>query len=165
MSSFALLLVGALHAADPPLAVVQDVDLSRLAGRWYEIATIPTFFTRGCTAGYSDYTPIDARSFAVETTCHKGTPDGEAVTSDGTLRVAGQDPAKLEINYVPFIWGAYWIVEHGADWEYLVAAHPSRDYLWIYSRAPTLDEALVQGVLGRLEAVGYELDDIVRTAR
>jgi len=161
-----LLLVAGVHAADAPLAVVQDLDLSRLAGRWYEIAGIPTFFTKGCTAGFSSYTPVDAQTFEVLTTCRKGSPSGEEVTSDGTLRVAnGGDPAKLEIQYVPFIWGAYWVVEKADDYSYMVAAHPSRDYLWIYSRAPSMDDGLYRDVLGRLEAVGYDLTDITRTQR
>jgi apolipoprotein D and lipocalin family protein len=161
-----LLLVSALQAADAPLAVVTDLDLSRLAGRWYEIASIPTFFTRGCTAGFSEYTPVDAATFGVVTTCRKGTPAGEEVTSDGTLRVAGGgDPAKLEIQYVPFIWGDYWVIEKPADYSYLVVGHPSRDYLWVYAREPSMPEVLVLGIMGRLEAVGYELDEIVLTER
>jgi len=166
MIAASLLLLAAVQAADPPLAVVEDLDLSRLAGRWYEIAAIPTFFTKGCTAGFSTYTPVDPQTFEVLTTCRKGSPSGDEVTSDGTLRVAGAgEPAKLEIQYVPFIWGAYWVVEKADDYTYLVAAHPSRDYLWIYSREPSMDDGLYRDVLGRLEAVGYALEDIVRTQR
>lgn len=161
-----LLLVSALQAADPPLAVVSDLELSRLAGDWYEIASIPTFFTRGCTAGVSRYTPVDAVTFDVLTTCRKGSPTGEEVTSEGTLRVAdGGDPAKLEIQYVPFIWGGYWIIEKAADYSYMVVGHPSRDYLWVYARELGMAPELYRDVSARLEAVGYDLDEIVVTPR
>jgi apolipoprotein D and lipocalin family protein len=161
-----LLLLATTQAADPPLAVVQDLDLPRLAGEWYEIATIPTFFTRGCTAGVSRYTPVDATTFEVLTTCRKGSPDGEATTSDGTLRVAeAGEPAKLEIQYVPLIWGDYWIIERGEDYSYIVVGHPSRDYLWIYSREPAMESGLYRAVSARLATVGYDLDEIVETAR
>ncbi len=166
MPSSLVVLTAVALAADPPLAVVPDLDLTRLAGEWYEIAAIPTFFTRGCTAGVSRYTMVEPDRFEVVTTCRKGSPTGEEVVSDGTLRVADRGvPAKLEINYVPFIWGAYWVIEKADDYGYLVVGHPSRGYLWVYAREPAMDPDLYRGVMSRLEAVGYELDTIVRTER
>ena len=41
--------------------------------------------------------------------------------------------------------------------------HPSRDYLWILSRAPTLDAAVYDGIRARLRAQGYEVERLRRT--
>jgi len=44
-----------------------------------------------------------------------------------------------------------------------VVGHPSRDYLWILGRKPTLDSMVYEGILGRLRAQGYEVERLVRT--
>ena len=37
----------------------------------------------------------------------------------------------------------------GSHYEYAVVGHPSRLYLWILSRTPTLDSSVMSGVLAR----------------
>ncbi len=42
-------------AQDKPLDVVDHVDLERYLGTWYEIATIPQRFQKGCVAVTANY--------------------------------------------------------------------------------------------------------------
>ena len=56
----------------------------------------------------------------------------------------------------PF-WGDYWIIDLGANYEYAVVGHPSRDYLWILSRTPTMDSTVYEAILARLREQGYEV--------
>lgn len=44
-----------------------------------------------------------------------------------------------------------------------MVGHPSRDYLWILSRTRTLDPAIYEMLLSRIEADGYDLDRLNRT--
>jgi lipocalin len=57
----------------------------------------------------------------------------------------------------------YWIIDLGANYEYAVVGHPSRDYLWILSRTRTMDDAVYEGLLGRLREQGYEVQRLNRT--
>ena len=63
----------------------------------------------------------------------------------------------------PF-WGDYWIIDLGTDYEYAVVGHPSRDYLWILARAPSLADPQYAAIVGRIAAQGYETARLVRTA-
>lgn len=71
--------------------------------------------------------------------------------------------AKLEVSFFRPFWGAYWIIELGADYEYSVVGHPGRDYLWILSRTRTMDPAVYGEIVRRLEAQGYETSRLVKT--
>ena len=62
-------------------------------------------------------------------------------------------------------WGDYWIVALGANYEFAVVGHPSRDYLWILSRTPTMDSQVYDAIVARLAAQGYETIRLVRTAQ
>jgi len=148
----------------PPLEVVPSVDLERYVGTWYEIASYPQRWQEGCTATTATYTLQGDGEIAVLNTCRKGGLDGPEDTAEGKARVV--DPksnAKLEVSFFWPFWGDYWIIDLGPDYEYAVVGHPSRDYLWILSRAPALDDATYDDILKRLEAQGYPLDRLVKT--
>ena len=148
----------------PPLEVVPSVDLERYVGTWYEIASYPQRFQEGCTATTATYTLQSDGEIAVLNRCRKDSLDGPEDTAEGTARVV--DPksnAKLEVSFFWPFWGDYWIIDLGPEYEYAVVGHPSRDYLWILSRAPTLDDATYDDILERLEAQGYPLDRLVET--
>jgi apolipoprotein D and lipocalin family protein len=71
--------------------------------------------------------------------------------------------AKLKVSFFRPFWGAYWIVDLGANYEYAVVGHPSRDYLWILSGGPTMDGSVYEGILGRLHEQSYDVARLNRT--
>ncbi len=148
----------------PPLQTVGAVDLERYVGTWYEIASYPQRFQAGCTATTATYSLRDDGEVDVLNRCRKGTLDGKLSEARGRARVVDPETnAKLEVSFFPFIWGDYWIIELAPDYSYAVVGHPSRDYLWILSRTPTMDPSTYEGILSRLQAQGYALDRLVRT--
>jgi apolipoprotein D and lipocalin family protein len=163
-----LLLAAALsacaHAPDgPPLRTVEKVDLSRYAGTWYEIATIPMSFQKGCVAVTATYTPLPDGDIQVVNRCRQGTLDGPERTATGKAWTVDPSNAKLEVRFFWPFKGDYWIVDLGPDYEYAVVGHPARKYLWILSRTPSMDEATYQGILDRLRAQAYDLSRLERT--
>lgn len=150
----------------PRLQTVPHVDLARYVGTWFEIASFPQRFQRGCTATTATYTLRDDGQIDVVNRCREGTPDGPEKVARGRARVA--DPstsAKLEVSFFRPFWGDYWIVDLGADYEYAVVGHPGRDYLWILSRTPTMDPELYASIVQRLQGQGYETDRLQRTTQ
>jgi len=164
----ALLLLAALagcRTAAPPLEVVDRVDLERYAGRWYEIASFPQRFQRGCVATTALYSLRSDGRIRVENECRDRTFDGPVRRAEGVAWVTAEDGSNARLA-VQFFWpfrGAYWIVELDPDYRYAVVGHPSRDYLWILSRTPALDEATYAGVVARMAARGFDVDRLERT--
>jgi apolipoprotein D and lipocalin family protein len=73
--------------------------------------------------------------------------------------------AKLEVEFFWPFRGAYWIIELDPDYQYAVVGHPSRAYLWILARRPTMDDALYKELLRRVALHGYDLTPIERTVQ
>ena len=73
--------------------------------------------------------------------------------------------AKLKVSFFWPFYGKYWIIDLGENYEYAVVGEPSREYLWILSRTPEMQESVYQGILGRLAAKGYEPQKLLKTAR
>lgn len=148
----------------PALRTVEHVDLQRYQGTWYEIASFPQPFQKGCTATTGTYTMRLDGQIDVLNQCRKGSLDGPIKTAHGRARVVDRTSnAKLEVSFFGPFWGDYWIVDLGADYDYAVVGHPSRDYLWILSRAPAMDPELYASIVKKLEAQGYETHRLRRT--
>jgi len=145
--------VGA-RADPPPLAVVPQVDLSRYAGTWYEIASFPQRFQKGCLDTQAVYTPRDDGTLEVLNSCFR---NGKIDTAKGKAWVVDKATnAKLKVSFFWPFRGDYWIIELGKDYEYAVVAGPSRDYLWILARTRTLDQGFVDAIVERLKERGFD---------
>lgn len=148
----------------PELRTVARVDLSRYIGTWYEIASFPQRFQRGCTASTAYYTMRSDGQIDVLNRCRLNSLDGPEKRAQGRARVVDRTTnAKLEVSFFRPFWGDYWIIDIGSDYHYAVVGHPSRDYLWILSRDPTMEDALYAQILKRLTEQGYEVERLKRT--
>ena len=160
----ALALLGGC-ASYPPLTVVDQVDLTRYQGTWYEIGSFPTWFQDGCHCTTADYSPGVDEPIAVLNSCLLDGPDGELDTADGLARpLDATSNARLEVSFARPFWGDYWIIDLDEEaYAWAVVGNPSRDYLWILSRTPQLDETLVQELLARAAAKGFDVSRLQRT--
>jgi apolipoprotein D and lipocalin family protein len=162
--AFGLLGLAPAPAQDKPLEVVGHVDLERYLGTWYEIATIPQRFQKGCVAVTATYSLKPDGKIQVINRCRKETLDGQVRDIEGKAWVVDKTTnAKLKVQFFWPFSGAYWIIELDADYRWAVVGHPNRNYLWILSRTPQLDQALYDDLLGRIGNKGYDIARIKRT--
>jgi apolipoprotein D and lipocalin family protein len=148
----------------PPLTVVDRVDLERYLGKWYEIASYPAWFQKGCTGSTAEYSLLPEGKIRVINRCRKDSLDGPLKESKGKAEVADTATnAKLKVWFFWPFKGNYWIIELDDDYQWAVVGEPSREYLWILSRIPLMEEAVYQGILERLPQKGYDPDRLQRT--
>jgi apolipoprotein D and lipocalin family protein len=143
-----------LSCHEEPLDVAQ-VELTRMQGKWYEIASLPRPSQAGCTGTTAEYRLESASELLIVNECHEGKLDGplkrvaaRAVATDSAV------PAKLSLDF-GFAYGDYWILEVGSNYDYAVVGHPTRDYLWILSRERELAKPTLHSVLERARAQGF----------
>ena len=67
----------------PPLETVAHVDLSRYLGTWYEIASFPQSFQRGCTVTTAAYAVRPDGDIDVLNRCRVGSIDGKEKSALG----------------------------------------------------------------------------------
>jgi apolipoprotein D and lipocalin family protein len=156
--------VAKARAETKPLEVVPHVDLRRYLGTWYEIATIPQRFQKGCVGVTAHYSLRADGDIDVVNVCRQGTLDGKVRSVRGKAWIVDKTTnAKLKVRFFwPFA-GAYWIIELDKDYEWAVVGHPDRNYLWILCRTPQMDAAVYDELLRRIAAKGYDLSRIKRT--
>lgn len=151
----------ALACAEPaPLRTVERVDLARYAGTWYEIASFPTRFQRGCTATTASYALRDDGRVSVRNRCRK---DGEEAAVEGVAWPVDETNARLKVRFFwPFA-GDYQVIALDPAYQWAVVGGPDREHLWILARTPEIDEALHRELVAQAEAQGFDVARLERT--
>jgi apolipoprotein D and lipocalin family protein len=151
-------------AQDRPLSTVPSVDLQRYMGRWYDIASFPQRFQKGCHCTTADYEMTAKGYVRVINTCRKDGPEGKLDTAKGkAFVVEGTNNAKLRVQFFWPFRGDYWIIDLAEDYGYAVVGEPKREYLWILARTPKIDEELYQAIVSRCAEKGFDVSKLVRT--
>jgi apolipoprotein D and lipocalin family protein len=148
----------------PPLQTVQQVELDRYMGTWYEIASFPQRFQKGCVASMATYSLRKDGKVEVLNQCRDKTLDGKLRSAKGSAWVIDKKTnAKLKVSFFWPFSGDYWIIDLGPDYEYAVVGHPKRTYLWILCRNRQMDPGTYEAILQRLQAQGYDLSRLNKT--
>ncbi|WP_419701689.1 lipocalin family protein [Mucilaginibacter sp. NFX135] len=150
----------ALQARCKPLETVKYVELKKYLGTWFEIASIPQIFEKGCSCTSATYGLAEDGSLIVKNRCIK---DGSLKVKEGRAFVTDHTNAKLDVEFFWPFKGKYWIIDLAKDYSYSVVGHPDRNHLWILSRRPTLDEQTYNELVVRAADKGFDVRKLVKT--
>ena len=162
--SFYLLGWGCLQA---DVNTMEYVDLNRYLGKWYEIALLPNRFEKKCTEGaIAEYSLLSKDLIKVVNSCQ--TKKGESQATGVAWVVDHETQGKLKVSFVPlaryFRWfgGNYWILYVDPDYQFAVVGDPSRKYLWLLARNPSVSDEVYQKFLDVASSNGFDTQKIVR---
>lgn len=162
----ALLLCGLLAAcsSSPPdgLTVVDDFDINRYTGRWYEIARLDHRFERGLSDVTAEYTLQDDNSVSVVNRGYNS-EEQQWEEADGRAKFVG-DPTQgsLKVSFFGPFYGGYHIIALDQDnYQWAMISGPSRDYLWILAREPELDSSVYDALTEQASNSGFATDELI----
>ena len=147
----------ASHAVAAMAQPVPHIELTKMMGRWYEVARLPNKTQHGCQAGTSDWTR-SGEGFSVVQACHRGSPDGPLAEWKAKARVA--DPvsnAKFKMSFFGgLVSQEYWVLDQRSDEGWLILATHDGAYLWLMSQKPTLPPAIRAQAVARIKQLGFD---------
>ncbi|MDR3381214.1 lipocalin family protein [Cupriavidus basilensis] len=172
----AVALIGALSAqaadtvASAQLKTIASLDVPRYMGRWYEVAKYPNRFQKECVADTSaTYSLNPDGTVQVINRCRQ--KNGAFEKAIGQARQVGDlGSPKLKVrfapawlSFLPFVWGDYWVIDIDSNYQLVAVSEPKREYLWVLSRGPTVDEQSYRNLLGRLSSMGFDVTKLEPT--
>jgi apolipoprotein D and lipocalin family protein len=90
--------------------------------------------------------------------------DGTTDNAVGKAKIVDrQTNAKLKVSFFWIFYAPYWIIDLDENYQYAVIGEPDREYLWILSRSPEMDDAQYQKILRRIETLGYNPAKLEKT--
>ena len=156
--------------AHAPVHAIATLDVPRYMGQWYEIAKFPNRFQKKCVAEtVAQYTLLTSGRVRVTNRCRMA--NGEMDEAIGMAKQVGaKNSPKLKVRFAPewlsfldAVWGDYWVLDLDANYRLVAVGEPSREYLWVLSRTPTVPAPEYQALLRRLEAQGFDVSKLEST--
>jgi apolipoprotein D and lipocalin family protein len=149
--------------------VVPTLDLARFTGTWYEIARLPDDFEdpRGhrCEDVAAVYRLRADGGLDMRHTCRDVLDDNAERVSTGRGYPAQPDSAKLRVSFQWPFYTDLWITDLDPDYRWAVVGSPSRRYLWVLSRTPTLSAVDFAEAQANAKAVGFDVAKLQRTSQ
>ena len=141
---------------------VNNFELDRYLGQWYEIARLDHPFERGLTKITATYTLRDDNGVNVINRGYNES-EGEWDTANGKAYfVEGSDIGYLKVSFFGPFYASYVVMAlDEKDYQYAMVTGPDRDYLWILSRTPKLDQRILDKLLAQAKAAGYPVDKLI----
>jgi len=145
----------------PPMQTVEYVDINRFMGDWYVIANIPTFVETGAHNAIESYALNADGSIATTFTFNANSFDGVRKEYKPTGFIF--DVESNAVWGMQFIWpikADYRIVYVKEDYSVTVIAREARDYVWIMSRSPAIEDAEYINLVDLIVSLGYSRPEI-----
>jgi apolipoprotein D and lipocalin family protein len=150
-----------------PLETVGNVDLERYAGKWYEVARIPTPFQDDSTVSTAEYTVRGDGTVGVRNTSLR---DGATTASiDGQAEPLPGRTDRLNVGFGGALRlipkadeGNYWVLGLEDDYSLALVGSPGRDTLFMLARDPdAYSSPQAKAMLEQARADGYDVDSML----
>ncbi len=156
------LLLGGCLGMPQDVTPVQNFELDRYLGKWYEIARLDHSFEKGLMEVTAEYSlredggvKVTNRGFSAQ--------DGEWQEAEGKAFFV-DDPAEgyLKVSFFGPFYGSYVIFElDEEDYQYAFISGPDTSYLWFLSRTPVVDEVMMQRFIKRADSLGFDIKQLI----
>lgn len=156
------LFIGGCSSKNPPLQTVNNVDIQKYKGTWYEIARFEHFFEKGCKNVTATYEIKEDGDLKVINRCTK-IDTNEKKEATGVAYATDETNSKLKVSFFRPFYGDYYILDLASDYSYALVGNPNRELLWILSRTKTLDENIKNSILKKLPALGFDANKFIWT--
>ena len=141
---------------------VDNFELERYLGTWYEIARLDHRFERGLSNVTANYALRDDGGVAVTNRGYR-TDKGEWDEAKGKAYfVDATDVGRLKVSFFGPFYGGYNVFALDQDnYEYAMVAGPNKSYLWILSREPQLSADRLDALINKAADAGFDTSALI----
>lgn len=141
---------------------VGDFDLQRYLGQWYEIARLDHSFERGLSRVTATYSLREDGGVRVINRGYSAEKQQWKEAEGKAYFVRSTDVGYLKVSFFGPFYGAYVILDlDHTRYQYALVSGPNKSYLWILARTPTLEPALIERLVAKASALGYDTEQLI----
>ena len=141
---------------------VQGFDLNRYLGKWYEIARLDHSFEEGLDNVTAVYSLRDDGGVNV---VNRGFLSKDNVYKEAQGRayfVNDSDEGYLKVSFFRPFYASYVIFELDQDgYQYAFVSGPDTSFLWLLSRTPTVEQALLDHFIETSASLGFDTEELI----
>lgn len=140
---------------------VRDFSVDRYLGTWYEIARLDHKFERGLSHVAAEYSANSDGSIKVKNTGYSAAEDRWEEAEGKASFVEEKTTGYLKVAFQWPFYSAYVVFKLDDNYEYAYVTGNDRDYLWLLSRTPQVDESVIEDFKTTAKAKGFNIEDLI----
>ena len=140
---------------------INNFDVNKYVGQWYEIARTDNRFEKGCTEVTANYSLREDGGLNVVNKCIVN--NKEKVATGRAYFKKERNIGSLSVTFFWPFYGNYNIVYLDDGYQYAVVDGGSKEYLWILARTKSLNDISLKILLQKIEQNGFELNTLIYT--
>ena len=142
--------------------VVENFEVEKYLGTWYEIARLDHSFERGCSNVFAEYSKKEDGGIKVVNTCAK---NGKTKSAQARAHFKGGDSSKgfLRVSFFWPFYGNYKIIYLDESYQTAMIDGGNTGYFWILSRQKSIPESELKVLLKKAEDFGFDVSKLIFT--
>ena len=156
-----LFITGGCTGIPEGIKPVNNFDVNKYQGTWYEIARLDHSFERGLEQVSAQYTVKEDGNIEV---INKGfsIQKNEWQEAIGKAKFVGNsDEGYLKVSFFGPFYGSYVIFELGDDYQYAFVSGPDLSYLWLLSRTKFVQSELLDRFTQQAKEYGFKTSELI----
>ena len=140
---------------------VENFDVNRYLGAWYEIARFDFRFEKDLNNTSAQY-KLDKKGNVMVLNSGYNFVKKKWSKADGLAKFRGdKNVAALKVSFFGPFYSGYNVVALDENYQYALIAGKNLDYLWILSRTKTIPEDIKAKYLKIAEEIGYDTSKLI----
>jgi len=141
---------------------VDDFDLNKYLGKWYEIARLDHSFERGLDRVTAEYSLRDDGGVRLINRRLSIAENRWKEAEGKAYFVKARDEGYFKVSFFGPFYGSYVVFELDKEkYQYAFVTSYNKSYLWLLSRTMTVNKELIDRFIKRSKDLGYDTGNLI----
>jgi apolipoprotein D and lipocalin family protein len=141
---------------------IEDFEIDRYLGKWYEIARLDHSFERGLEQITATYSLREDGGVSVINRGYNKLENEWKEAEGKAYFVNEKTEGYLKVSFFGPFYGSYVIFDIDREnYEYAFVSGPDLSYLWLLSRTPDIKPEVIEKFKAKAKALGFNIDKLI----
>ena len=141
---------------------IQQFEVQRYLGKWYEIARLDHSFERGLNNITAEYSLRSDGGINVKNRGFELKKNEWNEANGKAYFVNDKEEAYLKVSFFGPFYGSYVVFGlDQKDYQYSYVSGPDLSYLWLLSRTPEVSDEVMSDFLERSKTIGFDTSKLI----
>lgn len=141
---------------------IENFDVNKYLGTWYEIARFDHKFERGLDNITATYSKKDEEAIKVINKGYDYTKKEWKEAEGVAYFIDKPTTGMLKVSFFRPFYGGYNIIDIDQEnYQYALICGNDRSYLWILAREKKLEESMLEKLVAKAKELGFETDKLI----
>ncbi|MBI3142375.1 MAG: lipocalin family protein [Bacteroidetes bacterium] len=157
----AMVFISSCTAPPPGVVPVNNFDIQKYQGKWYEIARSDLRFERGLSRTTAQYSLRPDGLIKVVNRGYKAA-NGQWTEVESKAKIQGSPTTgSLKVSFFGPFYAGYHVIALAPDYDFALVSGSSHKYLWILGRSPVLPPSVRMEFLQLAQKLGFDVNELI----